>query len=437
MSSEAVKAGYKKTEIGVIPEDWEVKPIGDLIDLLTGFPFSSIQYSNSGTRLLRGSNIKRGNIDWSEEITEYWPQVTPELKRYLLLEGDLVISMDGSLVGRSYSRLTKKDTPSLLLQRVARIRSKKIDIGYLKQFVGSDNFVKYSDSVKTVTAIPHISPGDIKNYNIPFPPSIEEQNAIAEALSDNDDLIASLDKLIAKKKDIKQAAMQELLTGKRRLPGFGEGKGYKQTGVGMIPEDWEIKTLGDLFTFKNGLNKGKEYFGHGIPIVNYMDVYKNRGIHISDLKGRVSLNNNEINTYIVHRGDVFFTRTSETIEEVGISAVMLDEPQDTVFSGFVLRAHPKIDDILIEEFKKYCFSSRVIRKMIVSKSSYTTRALTNGRSLSLVSIPIPSLPEQTAIAEILSDMDDEIAELEQKRDKVEKIKEGMMQELLTGRIRLV
>ena len=100
------------------------------------------------------------------------------------------------------------------------------------------------------------------------------------------------------------------------------------------------------------------------------------------------MNKLELKAYEVRQGDVFFTRTSETVEEIGVASVMLDAPEETVFSGFVLRGRP-VDDSLDNEFKRYCFSSRVVRKQITSRSSYTTRALTNGRSLSAVVLPTP------------------------------------------------
>lgn len=117
--------GFKQTEVGLIPKGWRVCQIGKEIDLLTGFPFPSSKYSSSGIRLLRGSNVKRGETDWSNDLTQYWPDISNDLKPYLLKEGDIVIAMDGSLVGKSFARLTKKDIPSLLLQRVARIRHHK------------------------------------------------------------------------------------------------------------------------------------------------------------------------------------------------------------------------------------------------------------------------------------------------------------------------
>ncbi len=197
--------------------EWEVKAIGDSIDLLTGFPFSSAEYSDSGIRLLRGTNVKRGVTDWSDHLVQCWPRMTSDIARYELREGDLVIAMDGSLVGRSYARLQKLDLPAVLLQRVARIRSTKLDIGYLTQFVGSDIFISYCDSVKTVTAIPHISPSDIRNFRIPVPPDIKEQTAIAAVLAEMDAELAALTQRRDKTRALKQAMMQELLTGRTRL----------------------------------------------------------------------------------------------------------------------------------------------------------------------------------------------------------------------------
>lgn len=254
------------------------------------------------------------------------------------------------------------------------------------------------------------------------PKNPDEQHAIAEALGDVDALLAGLDRLIAKKRDLKQAAMQQLLTGQTRLKGFHA--------------EWGRATFGELFTFKNGLNKAKHFFGFGTPIVNYMDVFSNGKILCTRLTGRVSLSKQELSNFDVRRGDVLFTRTSETPEEVGMASVVGDEPNETVFSGFLLRGRPR-SGVLCDEFKAYCFRSSFVRSQIVSKASYTTRALTNGRLLSGVVLPVPPLAEQSAIAAALSDMDAEILGLETRRDKTQALKQAMMQELLTGRIRLI
>ena len=112
-------------------------------------------------------------------------------------------------------------------------------------------------------------------------------------------------------------------------------KGYKQTELGVIPEVWDARPIGDFFDFKNGLNKAKGFFGYGKPIVNYMDVYKNREMYSKNIHGRVDVNHQEIKSFNVKKGDVFFTRTSETVEEIGITSVLLDDLKNGVFSGFI------------------------------------------------------------------------------------------------------
>jgi len=211
--------------------------------------------------------------------------------------------------------------------------------------------------------------------------------------------------------------------------------GYKQTEVGVIPEDWSLVTLGSIFNFKNGLNKEKHYFGYGTPIVNYMDVYESGGIHCSSVKGLVCVTPVEKKNYSAKRGDVFFTRTSETVEEIGLASVLLDDLRNAVFSGFVLRAR-QLKETFVPLFMKYCFRHGLARKQIQSTASYTTRALTNGNLLSNVYVTVPSKKEQTAIANALSDVDALISELEKLIAKKQAIKTATMQQLLTGHTRL-
>lgn len=209
----------------------------------------------------------------------------------------------------------------------------------------------------------------------------------------------------------------------------------KKASNGDFPGDWGVVPIGDLFTFKNGLNKAKAYFGYGTPIVNYMDVYRKPALRSPDIEGLVDVTPQELGAYNVRKGDVLFTRTSETVEEVGMAAVMLDTLPDAVYSGFVLRGRP-IDETLCDEFKAYCFSSRYFRQQVIARASYTTRALTNGRSLSAAQLAVPPLPEQHAIAAALSDVDALLDSLSRLIVKKRDIKQAIMQLLLTGKMRL-
>ncbi|MFI3251984.1 MAG: restriction endonuclease subunit S [bacterium] len=165
-------------------------------------------------------------------------------------------------------------------------------------------------------------------------------------------------------------------------------------------DEWIEYKLKDNFIFKNGLNKEKESFGFGTPIVNYMDVNKNRFLYTDNIKGLVNVNEKELENYSVEKGDVFFTRTSETSDEIGLSSVILDKTEKTVFSGFVLRARPFTNNLL-PEFCAYSFSNKRVRNEIIKKSSITTRALTSGTSLNEVINFYPSLDEQIKISSLM------------------------------------
>lgn len=210
---------------------------------------------------------------------------------------------------------------------------------------------------------------------------------------------------------------------------------YKQTEAGLIPCEWDIIKLGDCFEFKNGLNASKDCFGYGTPIVNYMDVYHHAALKSHHIAGLVNLSPSEIARFRVQKGDVFFTRTSETPEEVGFASVLLDDVKDCVFSGFVLRARP-INTKLYPEYCAYCFKTAQVRNAIIKSCSYTTRALTNGKVLSEISIPLPPLAEQKKIAKALSDVDALINNLDGLIAKKRDIKQGTMQQILTGKKRL-
>ncbi len=207
--------------------------------------------------------------------------------------------------------------------------------------------------------------------------------------------------------------------------------GYKKTPVGICPVEWEENTLKNIFIFKNGLNKEKSAFGKGTPIINYTDVWGKRGLKLKDVKGKVTLNKNEIENYSAKKGDVFFTRTSETINEIGLTSVLLEDIKDCVFSGFVLRGRP-ISNLIVNEYNQYCYSLDFMRNEITKKSSYTTRALTNGELLSQVLINLPTKSEQQKIAEILDCATRQVELQEQLVDKLKVQKKALMQRVFNG-----
>lgn len=203
----------------------------------------------------------------------------------------------------------------------------------------------------------------------------------------------------------------------------------------LLPSEWRAIRLGEILEFKNGLNKSKSFFGAGTPIVNFMDVLKYPVLTKQEVLGRVTLTPEEIKRFSARQGDVFFTRTSESVEEIGTASVLVDTIPNAVFSGFVLRGRPRSFD-LDQIFLAYALRAGGVRNQITATASYTTRALTNGKSLARVQLPIPPAGEQHAIAGVLADMDASISSLARLIAKKQAIKTGMTQRLLTGKIRL-
>lgn len=234
--------------IGPIPVHWEIGRLKENTEMLTGYPFKSEKYTSKGIKLARGINVKEGYFDWKE--TRYWQELDENLKPYLLKEGDILISMDGSKVGKNFCFVNERDLPILLLQRVARLRTKKrLNQKFLYWNIASKRFLEWINISKTDPMVPHIAPKDINNFLIFYPP-LEEQIRIANFLDQKteqiDKAIAQKEKLIELLKERKQIMIQKAVT-----RGLNPDIPLKDSGVewiGKIPEHWEVRRSKFLFT---------------------------------------------------------------------------------------------------------------------------------------------------------------------------------------------
>ncbi len=259
----------------------------------------------------------------------------------------------------------------------------EVSVRYVFHFLLNNQQKIYA--TKSGAGIPHVYGKNIAKFLIPIPP-LKIQEEIVQILDKFTEYVTEL---------------TAELTDRQKQYSF-----YRDKLLSFEDEVYQVewKTLGELFEFKNGLNKGKEFFGRGTPIVNYTDVYKNIRLTSAVVRGTVEASPEEQKRYNVRRGDVFFTRTSETKEEIGKTSVLLEDIDGGVFSGFVLRARPKTDSLL-PEYCAHCFNSSSFRKEIVRYSTYTTRALTNGSTLAKLTIPLPPLPIQERIVQVLDNFD--------------------------------
>ena len=203
-----------KIRLGKFSEPWEETTIGNCVEYLVGYPFASDKFTSCGIRLLRCSNVKRGCLSWEPSLTMYWRK-DDSLKPFLMQPGDIVVAMDGALIGRSFAVVEESDTPSYLVQRVARIRSKMNNLIF--QWISSDKFARHIDSRKTSTAIPHMTIKDILSFKISIPKSALEATVIGSTLQNQDKIIRLLTEEIYANKQQKKALMQLLLTGTVRV----------------------------------------------------------------------------------------------------------------------------------------------------------------------------------------------------------------------------
>lgn len=387
-----VKPGYKQTAVGVIPEEWEVSSVRKKGEVLTG---KALAASAPGRKrpYLRTKNVFDGRIDVSDVLT--MPMTDEQFLQFQIRNGDVLLNEGQSLelVGRCAMYQDEYPEPCAIQNALLRFRS-GADVcaefsSYL--FRHCQHTGVFARIALQTTSVAHLGGARFEKLELAWPP-LAEQRAIAGALSDVDALLTALDRLIAKKRDIKQAAMQQLLTGQTRLPGF-EGA-------------WEVKRLGEVLSVRHGRSQ------HGIA--------KPDGSHpILASGGEIG----RTEQFLYNRPSVLIGRKG-TID----SPQYVEIPFWTVDTLFFTEIGPSAVEIYV--FFQFC----MIDWMSYNEASGVPSL--NARTIEAISVPFPSLSEQRAIAEVLSDMDAELAALEERREKTRLLKQGMMQELLTGRIRL-
>lgn len=407
-----VKPGYKQTEIGVIPETWEATTIGEVANFSGGSqpPRSTFRFTptNGYIRLIQIRDYK------TDDFATFIPEA---MARKKCTAKDIMIGRYGPPIFQilrglegAYNVALIKTTPS-----------EKIDREYFFNVLKQDTLFQLIEALsrrssgQTGVEIPAL-----KAFGLPLPP-LSEQRAIAAALSDVDALIDALNQLIAKKRDLKQAAMQELLTGKKRLAGFGG--------------EWDFRPLSAISEIKTGpfgsaLHE-KDYVQTGTPIIT-VEHLGERGVVHENLPMVSEKDRHRLNAYSLQTNDIVFSR----VGSVDRNALIREVEDGWLFSGRLLRIRPN-EKFIYSPFLSYYFHQEPTKQRIRAVAVGQTMASLNTAILKNIEVVVPTITEQQAVAEILSSLDAEIAALEQRLDKTRALKQGMMQELLTGRTRLV
>jgi type I restriction enzyme S subunit len=410
-----VPPGYKRTKVGVIPEDWDVRPLRECLRGTPGYGINAaaVPYDDSLPTYLRITDIN-GDGRFVPD-----PRVSvrhSSAGNYFLEKGDLVFARTGASVGKSYL-YDPCDGPLVFAGFLIRIKpnSSLLDSAFLAYFVQSKVYWDWVSMMSVRSGQPGINGQEYGSLVLPVP-NPAEQRAIAAVLSDIDGLIRSLDKLIAKKRAIKQAAMQELLTGKNRLPGF--------------EREWNNMTLRQLCEVVSGGTPStviKSYWDGTIPWCTPTDITANGDKYLRGT-GRCITNEGLKNSgaNLLPAGSILLC-TRATIGEMKIAMESVCTNQG--FKSLICNSDA------CNEFVYYKLMT--IKSRLVEKGAGSTFLEVSKKDIANLVLNVPDVEEQRAIATVLSDMDAEIAALDQRRDKTKAIKQGMMQALLTGRVRLV
>ena len=432
---QAIPEGFKQTDVGTIPEDWKDEQLFELVKVIDGdrghnYPSANDFSSDGYCVFLSASNVTKKGFSF-KDISFIDKTKDEALRKGKLKRNDIVLTTRGTVgqyafydetIGYEHLRINS----GMVLVRVI---SKEIKPDYLYSVLKSHIVQKQLSTMSFGSAQPQLTVRDINNFIVCYPSGSKEQTAIANALSDVDALLTELEKLIAKKQAIKTATMQQLLTGKTRLPQFAtytegaiqeKNKGTKPSELGEIPEDWDVSTLGGAATFINGRAYAlHEWETSGTPVIRLQNLTgRGADYYYSNLKlpeKQYCDNGDLLFMWSATFGPVIW-KGDKAIYHYHIWKIEKKEISDSKFLYFVL-----LD--MTEKLKNS------------SSSGGTMLHITKGMMESTPCI-LPSKEEQTAIATILSDMDSEIQTLEQRLAKTRQIKQGMMQELLTGRTRL-
>ncbi len=416
-----MKPGYKQTEVGVIPEEWNCTEIGEVSNKVgSGITPTGGEriYRNEGRSFIRSQNVGWGilllnDVAFIDEETHNTFSAT-EIECE-----DVFLNITGASIGRS-AVADIRIKGGNVNQHVCIVRADKSRCfpQLLNYLILSSIGQRQIESFQAGGNRQGLNFAEVRSITIPVPP-LPEQRAIAGALSDVDALLGAQEALLAKKRDLKAAAMQQLLTGETRLPGF--------TG------EWEVKRLGELGTFFKGSGVRKDDSQSGeFPCVRYGEIYTRHTDCIKKFHSFISPTV-AATARLLKQGDLLFAGSGETKEEIGKCVAFVDTFEAYAGGDIVILRPQNVDSL----FLGFSLNTPSINRQKASRGQGDAVVHISSSSLADIAVPLPTLPEQTAIAAVLSDMDAEIAALEAQRDKTRTLKQGMMQELLTGRIRLI
>lgn len=411
------------TDVGVFPEDWELKPLGEIGQPLAGLTYAPADVSSEGTLVLRSSNVQGGKLAFKDNV--YVRMDIPD--RAIVREGDILICVrNGSreLIGKC-ALVDKKASGMAFGAFMGVFRS---DINEFLFYALQCGYVQRQIREHLGATINQITAKSLKSFRIALPKSSNEISAVARSLTEVDQYVSDLESLVKKKRHVKQGAIQELLSGRRRLPGFSG--------------EWNERSFGDLFTFLPTATNSRAELGPDgdVYYIHYGDIHTQFHSHLnfaSDEPPRI-VRDKCRRAAVLRNGDWIMADASEDTEGVGKAVEVCGlTGRDLAVSGlhtFLLREKTPT---FVPGFKGHLGGAEFLRKQYLRVMTGMKVFGVSKTALRELVVPVPSPKEQEALVEVFDDIDADIASLQARLEKARQIKQGMMQDLLTGRVRLV
>lgn len=398
--------------------NWEIIKVQDIGQLHNGRAFKPSEWSDQGLPIIRIQNLN-GSQDFNYFDGNF------ESKHEVNYE-DLLFAWSGSR-GTSFGPYIWKGDRSLLNQHIFKVDLKegidKVFIYYMLKRLTSQ--IEYN--AHGSAGLVHITKKELEKFELHLPP-LKEQQKIAEILSSVDAAIEKTEQVIAKTEEVKKGLMQQLLT-----KGIGHTE-FKQTEIGEIPVEWKFLPLNKLGEFKNGINKSKEDFGFGSYFVNISDIYANEIIE-EHLLGRLNATDKERAVYKLNKGDIVVVRSSVKPEGVGYPILYRGSKEDVLYCGFTIR-YRYDQEILFDKYLLHVLRSPRVRMDVLKYASVSANTNINQDSYGKIKIPIPPFEEQIKIAQVIDEVNAKITLEKTKVTRFGVIKQGLMQQLLTGQVRV-
>lgn len=433
---ESIEYKYSGIEwIGEIPHNWDIVPITKYLDSLIDYRGRTPEKVDEGNFLVTARNIKNGKIDYNiaceyiacDKYDEVMSRGKPKI-------GDVLFTTEAPL-----GEVANVDDESIALaQRIIKFSGKEniVNNYFLKYWMLSKGFQEYLSTLSTGSTAEGIKGSKLFHLKMVLPP-YNTQNRIVNFLDNKieaiDKVIKNKNKLIELIKEERESFISEVVT-----KGINS-ESTKDSGIdwiGEVPSSWNVKRLRFIGSCQNGISKAGEHFGTGYPFVSYGDVYNNIELP-SEVNGLVESTEAERENYSVVRGDVFFTRTSETVEEIAYASTCLHTIDNATFAGFLIRFRPN-SEMILPEFSKYYFRSQILRSYFVKEMNLVTRASLSQDLLKNLLVVLPPIEEQVRIGNYLDKknehIDSVIDDITIQIEKLKEYRQAIISEVVTGKV---